>query len=174
MLKVTEYLNELQITIKKKRTATPAAKSSGGYSVSPAAQAALDKAEKAADSKPIRRGKEYVFEYKGKWVIDTKHAAERVIERGTLTRSEMQTLFKRMIDSKPADDGSYLFSSKSLNQTLVVGVRPDYRSGSDESQFIIITFLPRGKHHSNSPKDIKVMMESLELDVEIDYSVELD
>lgn len=107
---------------------------------------------------------EYVFGVDGQYVIDTKHAGERIVQRGTLTQKELETLYTRMIKSNPKRIGTYIFYSQSLRQGLVVNYRVDGRAariGVDEPQFIIITFLPRGKHHAANPRDTKVMLESL-------------
>lgn len=112
---------------------------------------------------------EYIFYYRGRYVIDTKHATERKIQRNQITQQEVETLYKRMIDdmlkkneSYQNTDGHYLFFSKSLNQGIVIHYRHDGKKKErKERDFIIITFLPRGNSYPQQNTK-KVVLENYE------------
>ncbi|WP_298751906.1 hypothetical protein [uncultured Arcobacter sp.] len=95
---------------------------------------------------------EYIFKLKSRYIIDTKHASQRVIERNELTEDELVELYSKIIkgflekgSSYTDKDGTYLIFSKSMNQGIVVGYRKDYNKINDKRHFIVVTFLPRGR-----------------------------
>lgn len=111
---------------------------------------------------------EYIFKYRDRFVIDTKHAFQRAIERNNLTEDELVTLYKNMIDAFLAKgesyterDGEYLFFSKSLQQGLVIGYEIDKKApkGHTLRDFITITFLPRGRSNPKAGTE-KIIVES--------------
>lgn len=95
----------------------------------------------------------YIFKYKGRWVIDTEHAAERRVQRGSVSLKEMETFFKNMIEkflSEKRRGSNFLIFSRKLNQGLVIDYRLDYKKVDTQKHFIIVTFLPRGKSQPKS------------------------
>ena len=95
---------------------------------------------------------EYLYNYRKRWIIDTKHASQRIIERNQLTIEEMELLFKRSIDKVLACkncDCCYLFYSKGLKQGMVTEYRQDFRNKNGERHLILVTYLPRGKNRPN-------------------------
>lgn len=119
---------------------------------------------------------EYIYEYKGKFVIDTTHSKERMLERNTLSEQELKHLFDKsiiyLITSKYTH-GDILFFSKSLNQGYIVSYVPDYyrqyKFNDNSPHLIIRTFLPRGKNFAK-PGTKTVMVERY--DETIEYSNE--
>jgi hypothetical protein len=107
----------------------------------------------------------YYYKYKDRYIIDTTHAADRMLQRNVdlphidkLTPTEMETLFKRIIDwtlSKNAEtDRYYFFYSRSLRQGVIIKYEkedPKYRPANpDIPQFVLITFLKRGTNQINN------------------------
>jgi hypothetical protein len=95
----------------------------------------------------------YIFKYKGRWVIDTEHAAERRVQRGSVSLKEMETFFKNMIDtflSEKRRGYNFLIFSRKLNQGIVIDYRLDYKKIDAQKHFIIVTFLPKGKSQPKS------------------------
>ncbi len=70
-----------------------------------------------------------------------------------LTKSELETFFKRMIEKylsmgpkyTKLDNPEFLFYSKSLNQAMIIAYRRDYKRIDKLNHFIIVTILPRGR-----------------------------
>lgn len=95
---------------------------------------------------------EYIFKHKGRWVIDTTHAAQRIVERGVFSAREMKFFFKKMIEKYLSlgsqytnlNNPEFLFFSKSLNQGMIVAYRRDFKKIDNQKHFVIITFFPRG------------------------------
>ena len=95
---------------------------------------------------------EYIFKHKGRWVIDTTHAAQRIVERGVFSIKEMEFFFRKMIEKYMSMGSKYtslnnpefLFFSKSLNQGMIVAYRKDFKKIDNQKHFVIITFFPRG------------------------------
>jgi hypothetical protein len=107
------------------------------------------------------KNNEYIYNYKGKWIIDTKHAADRFLQRSTIEISDLEFLFKKAIEwvLKKGQEREYLFFSRSRRQGIVVDYRKDGRGKIKGNNLVVITFLPRGK---NNPKEgtEPVMLES--------------
>ena len=103
----------------------------------------------------------YIFNHRGKAIIDTYHATDRAKERNQLTDENVKTMFTRMVDKFLLDKyprGHYLVFSKSLDQAVVVSYEPDTYKRSPDNHFIIITFLPRGRSNPK-PGTTKVIVE---------------
>lgn len=116
----------------------------------------------------IKRTGDYIFQHKGKWIIDTKHAHERMISRNELTEQELETLYTRAIDGLIAkgtgyteNDANFLFFSRSLKQGFVVDYRQDFKNKDGKRHLIIVTFLPRNKDKAK-PGTIRIFVESKE------------
>jgi hypothetical protein len=108
------------------------------------------------------KSEEYLYQYKNKWIIDTKHSAERYLERSNTSVEQIKYLFQKVINYLTKNNSSskeYLFYSKSLNQGIVIDYRPDGKSKSEENQVVIITVLPQGKSTAKSGTE-KVVVEA--------------
>lgn len=121
----------------------------------------------------INTSSEYIFNYRGKNVIDTKHSIDRRYERVKkgefyLSEKELVSFFKNIIDYLISRDAEWvdiketeiLFFSKSLDQGIVIAYRRDYRDKKGEKHPVIITYLPRGRSNPK-PGTVKVLLESL-------------
>jgi hypothetical protein len=98
----------------------------------------------------LQLGKEYLFLYRDKWIVDTFHKLERSHQRSSTKDNE--DLFKKAIDwllnkNKPA--AKFLFVSKSSKLGMVVDYRPDKKKKVKGNHLIIITWL------GNVQKDLK-------------------
>lgn len=120
----------------------------------------------------LQLGSPYIYKYKGKWIIDTKHSIDRRYQRVkqnkfVLTEKQIIFLFKKIIDYCLKNENKWvglyeteiLFFSKSLNQGVVITYRRDKNSNSDEKHVVIITYLPKGKSNPK-PGTLKVVTES--------------
>lgn len=92
-------------------------------------------------------GSKFLYFWKNKWIINTAHGLERIIQRNKLTISELKLLFKEAIE-KAIELGVHtgeeiLFWSKSLKQGFVSTIDP-------QGNIKLITFLPKGKHQPKS------------------------
>lgn len=123
----------------------------------------------------LQRKGPYRYHHRDKWIIDTAHAEERILQRSRLTKDQIETLYKRSIDAlydRGEDwlnrDQEYLFFSRSMQQGFVVDYRKDYKDPSGERQLITITFLPPGKQNAK-PGTIKVYVESAVSQEFVDY-----
>lgn len=88
-------------------------------------------------------GSRYLYHWKNKWIINTKHGLDRIGQRNKLTADELKRLFKEAIE-KTIELGTHvgeeiLFWSKSLKQGFVSAI-------DSQGNIDLITFLPRGKH----------------------------
>ncbi|NIU01485.1 MAG: hypothetical protein GWN01_11385 [Nitrosopumilaceae archaeon] len=91
----------------------------------------------------LNLGSRFLYFWKNKWIINTKHGLERILQRNKLTRKELKRLFREAIE-KAIELGVHtgeniLFWSKGLKQGFVSAVDP-------QGNIKLITFLPRGKH----------------------------
>lgn len=91
----------------------------------------------------LNLGSKFMYFWKGKWIINTKHGLDRIMQRNTLKKEQIAQLFKEAIE-KAIQMGVHtgeeiLFWSKSLKQGFVSAI--DKQGNID-----LITFLPRGKH----------------------------
>jgi len=95
----------------------------------------------------LNLGSKFMYFWKNKWIINTKHGLDRIGQRNKLTTTELKRLFKEAIE-KSIELGvrageEILFWSKSLKQGFVSAI-------DNQGNIDLITFLPRGKHQ---PKD---------------------
>jgi hypothetical protein len=120
--------------------------------------------------------KEYIFYYKDKWIIDTKHSIARVTDRGVEDKAVVD-LLKKSIDwvvktKAAAKEQVYLFVSKSTNQAIVLDHRKDNRHRVKGNILAVVTYLgdvrklkPKGKDPktvtTTHKGDKKVIVESL-------------
>lgn len=110
---------------------------------------------------------EYIMKHKGRWVIDTTHAAQRIVERGVFSIKEMERLFKRMMDTfmrssySTTNNQEFLFFSKSLNQGMIVAYRKDFKKIDNQKHFVVITFFPRGNKRAK-PGTETILLEAYE------------
>ncbi len=114
---------------------------------------------------------EYIFKHKGRWVIDTNHATERMAQRNQFTKKEIEVFFRKMIEaflkkgSRYTDMDIYsganefLFFSKSLNQGMIIAYRKDYKNIDDNQHFVVVTFFPRGAKRAKKGTET-IMLES--------------
>lgn len=111
---------------------------------------------------------EYIFKHKGRWVIDTDHAAARMIQRKQLSQKQMDFFFRKMIEKYLSmgpkytnlNNPEFLFFSKSLNQAMIIAYRRDYKKIDSQKHFIIVTFFPRGNRRARPGTDT-IMLEYL-------------
>jgi hypothetical protein len=111
---------------------------------------------------------EYLFKHKSRWVIDTDHAAERMVQRKQLSSKQMEFFFRKMIEKYMSMGSKYtnlnnpefLFFSKSLNQGMIIAFRRDYKRIDSKKHFIIITFFPRGNKRAR-PGTETILLEYL-------------
>lgn len=85
----------------------------------------------------------FLYFWKNKWIINTAHGLDRIIQRNKLSVVELKRLFKEAIE-KAIKLGVHtgeeiLFWSKGLKQGFVSAV-------DSQGNIKLITFLPRGKH----------------------------
>ena len=85
----------------------------------------------------------FMYFWKNKWIINTAHGLDRILQRNKLTTDEMKRLFKVAIE-KSIELGVHvgeeiLFWSKGLRQGFVSAI-------DNQGNIKLITFLPRGKH----------------------------
>lgn len=110
---------------------------------------------------------EYIFKHKKRWVIDTTHAAQRIVERGVFSVKEMEFFFRKMIEKYLSlgskytnlNNPEFLFFSKSLNQGMIVAYRKDFKKVDNQKHFVIVTFFPRGSRRTKKGTDT-IMLES--------------
>jgi len=119
-------------------------------------------------------GNEYLYSFKGKWIIDTKHSVQRKVERNELEEREIELLFKRSIKelikrgrSYTEKDGLYLFYSKSLDQAMIIDYREDKKGKSKGRHLIMISYLPKGRSKPR-PGTEKIVVERHEESCYID------
>lgn len=106
---------------------------------------------------------EYIYRYKNKNVIITKHGVQRDYERLDITPNNKKIYFMRAIDSlKDLHQGNYIVYSKSLDLAMVIDYRPDIKSKDPEKHLIIVTIFPHGHHEARKKGDIKIVVESIE------------
>jgi hypothetical protein len=109
---------------------------------------------------------EYIFKHKGRWVIDTSHAAARIVQRGQISAREMEFFFRKMIEKYLSmgpkytnlNNPEFLFFSKSVNQGMIIAYRRDYKRIDNQKHFIIVTFFPRGNRRARPGTDT-IMLE---------------
>lgn len=115
-------------------------------------------------------GSKFLYFWKNRWVINTKHGFERIMKRSKLTKDELKTLFRNAIKKLSKIGASagdnILFFSKSLKQGFVSAV-------DDKGNLRLITFLPRGKDFPK-PGTEKVVVEGIEEEIRIDTRIELE
>jgi hypothetical protein len=135
---------------------------------SPEILARIQKKAPAAPKGDMDFSSEYLFKHKGRWVIDTDHAAERMVQRKQLTSKQMKFFFRKMIEKYLSMGSKYtnlnnpefLFFSKSLNQGMIIAFRRDYKNIDSKKHFIIITFFPRGNKRARKGTET-IMLEYL-------------
>ena len=111
---------------------------------------------------------EYIFKHKGRWVIDTDHAAARIVQRGQISERAMEFFFRKMIEKYLSmgpkytnlNNPEFLFFSKSVNQGMIIAYRRDYKKIDSQKHFIIVTFFPRGNRRARPGTDT-IMLEYL-------------
>lgn len=91
----------------------------------------------------LNMGSRFLYFWKNKWIINTEHGLERIMQRNKLSVDELKRLFKEAIE-KAIQLGVHtgeeiLFWSKSLKQGFVSVIGP-------QGNIKLITFLPKGKH----------------------------
>ncbi len=118
---------------------------------------------------------EYIFKHKGRWVIDTAHATDRMAQRNHFTKNEIEFFFRKMIEAYLKKGPRYvdmdifsganefLFYSKSLNQAMIIAYRKDYKEIDDKQHFIVVTFFPRGSKRAKRGTET-IMLESYRFD----------
>lgn len=110
---------------------------------------------------------EYIFKHKGRYVIDTSHAARRMAERNSYSQKELETFFRRMIekylsmgsDYLKLNNPEFLFFSKSLNQGMIIAYRKDFKKIDSKKHFVVVTFFPRGNKFAK-PGTETILIES--------------
>jgi hypothetical protein len=116
----------------------------------------------------LNLGSRFLYYWKKKWILNTKHGIERIIQRSRLSIQELKFLFKNAIEKftklKAKAGAEFLFYSKSLKQGFISVVERD-------GNLKLITFLPRGKSFPK-PGTKKMVIEGVEYE-NITY-VELD
>jgi len=125
------------------------------------------KKDKPPNLKVVPPGSEYIFNHKGRYVIDTNHAAQRMAERNSYSKKEIDTFFRRMIEKYLSMGPSYtnlnnpefLFFSKSLNQGMIIAYRKDFKRIDSKKHFVVVTFFPKGSKRVKRGTDI-IMLES--------------
>jgi hypothetical protein len=109
---------------------------------------------------------EYIFKHKGRWVIDTSHAAARIVQRGEISSRAMEFFFRKMIEKYLSmgpkytnlNNPEFLFFSKSVNQGMIIAYRRDYKKIDSQKHFVIVTFFPRGNRRARPGTDT-IMLE---------------
>lgn len=121
----------------------------------------------------LNLGSKFLYFWKNKWILNTKHGLERILQRSKLKIDQLKQLFRKAIEkvnTMKTDVGqTFLFYSKSLNQGFISAV-------GEQGNLNLITFLPPGRSFPK-PGTQKVVIESLEgeqLEFENITVVELD
>jgi len=88
-------------------------------------------------------GSRFLYFWKNKWIINTAHGLDRIMQRNKLSMSELKRLFREAIE-KAINLGVHtgeeiLFWSRGLKQGFVSAI-------DKQGNIKLITFLPRGKH----------------------------
>lgn len=105
----------------------------------------------------LNMGSKFLYFWHQKWIINTKHGLERIVQRMKLSVEQLKVLFRNAIESfekmsrKAGDE--ILFYSKSLQQGFVSVVQPD-------GNLKLITFLPPGRSNPK-PGTEKLVIESM-------------
>ncbi len=123
----------------------------------------------------IKTGTPYIYQYRNKYIIDTKHSIDRKYERAkegkfVLNEQELIFMFEKIIDFVIKNEHKWrdsyqtdiLFFSKSLNQGIVITYREDKYARDDEKHVVILTYLPKGRSNPK-PGTKKVITESKDL-----------
>jgi hypothetical protein len=111
------------------------------------------------------------YEYRGRRVIDTRHAVARYAERNVVKTDEFASFLKKCIDwlkSNGSTNLHYLFYSRSLEQGIVAAYEPDTVNfgltikPSPLNHMVILTVLPPRKQEERegSKPTKKILMES--------------
>lgn len=127
----------------------------------------LFKKNKDLQPAPLTSESEYIYQHKGRYVIDTNHAAQRMAERNSYSKKELDTFFRRMIEKylsmgskyTSLNNPEFLFFSKSMNQGMIIAYRKDYKRIDSQKHFVVVTFFPKGSKRVKKGTDI-IMLES--------------
>ena len=113
----------------------------------------------------LNLGSRFLYYWKNKWVINTKHGLERIVQRNSLSMDQLRKLFRNAIEKsiqlgiKVGEE--VLFWSKGLQQGFVSAIDP-------QGNIKLITFLPKGKHQPKQGTE-HIVVESKQIRViEID------
>jgi hypothetical protein len=116
----------------------------------------------------LNLGSKFLYFWHGKWVMNTKHGLERILQRSKIGIDGLKKLFRTALEhfmKMQAEVGeTMLFFSKSLNQGFIAAVGP-------KKNLQLVTFLPPGKSFPK-PGTEKIVVESEE--IQIDHYVEMD
>lgn len=110
-------------------------------------------------------GSKFLYFWKNKWIINTAHGLDRIIQRNKLSVEDLKRLFKEAIE-KALELGvqtgeEILFWSKSLKQGFVSAIDP-------QGNIKLITFLPKGKHQPKTGTEHVVVEDKQIRIIEID------
>lgn len=93
--------------------------------------------------------REYLFKYKGKWVIDSRSSLERFKLTDNNTKQLLKKATKWLIKEK-TENKKYLFYSSKLNQAVVVEYRADKKENGGDNHLVLVDTLPPAKKIINS------------------------
>lgn len=118
----------------------------------------------------LNLGSKFLYFWKSKWILNTKHGYERIAERLQISIDELKKLFKTAIESAithGVEKGkTYLFYSQSLRQGFVA-------AGANGGNIELITFLPKGKSYPK-PGTERIVVEGIEQEIVIDFVIEME
>jgi len=93
---------------------------------------------------------EYQLKHRGRWVIDTSHALDRMDERDVeLRNGSLRAMVDRVMGLKnyarlPYNTEFFVWF-RSMQQGAIVAHRRDTKSGSKKLHFFVVTVYPKGK-----------------------------
>jgi len=92
---------------------------------------------------------EYQLKHKGKWIIDTHHAIDRMVERNVdIRNSQLRSMVDKILGMKTYHQLPYntefFVWFRSYQQGVIVAHRRDTKSGSNKLHFFIVTVYPQG------------------------------
>ena len=147
------------------------------------------------DYKKLESGNsEYIFKYRGRWFIDTKHAIKRRYEddrAGSLNDNQVVETLEKIGDYICGDLNKYstpkekiMFYYLKYDQGVVIATDEDTKKNHGENSnildWIIITWLTRYKKYSSAKKQVfikesngKYLVESNGKTYEVDRVVEI-
>ena len=103
----------------------------------------------------------------GRKIIDTKHSIDRLSQRYSIQKSDVEKVVHNAIDKiiEEHNDVSTTYGvwSKSTNICVIIDWRKDYKSKDDSNQAIIVTLPPPkkdfSKFHTINKDDVKLIVE---------------